>query len=209
MIDFLWRNLGKPDLTLHAGEITPAISPPEDMRDRIRKTIELGHARRIGHGVSIAWEDDVNGLLAKMRREGIAVEICLTSNASILGVSGDRHPFKLYRQAGVPVFLNTDDEGVSRTTMTLEWIRAVREQGVGYKDLKEMARNSLEYSFLRGPSLYENHDYRRLTVPFRDARKPAWKPDEAAQKSIAASEKIKVQLRFESALTEFETHFPS
>lgn len=209
MLDFLWKNLGRPNMTLHAGELTPAISPPEPMRDRIRKTIELGHARRIGHGDSIAWEDDVNSLLAKMKREGVAVEICLSSNATILGVTGDRHPFHLYRSAGVPVFLNTDDEGVSRSTMTQEWIRAIREQGVGYKDLKEMARNSIEYSFLPGRSLYENRDYRRLAAPFRDARRPSWTPNEAAKEMLAGSEKMKVQLRLERAITEFEDRFPS
>jgi adenosine deaminase len=106
------------------------------MRDRIRKTIELGHAQRIGHGVSIAWEDDATGLMRKMKREGIAVEICLTSNASILGVKGEDHPLRLYRANGVPVFLNTDDEGVSRTTLSLEWVKAVRDQRMGYRDLK-------------------------------------------------------------------------
>lgn len=208
MIDFLWQRLGKPNLSLHAGELTPAISPPEAMSDRIRKTIEVGHARRIGHGVSIAWEDDLEGLLAKMKCEGIAVEICLTSNASILGVFGDRHPFKLYRQAGVPVFLNTDDEGVSRSTMTLEWVRAVRDQGVGYQELKEMARNSLEYSFLPGRSLYENRDYKKLAPPFRDVRKLSWQPNAEAERRLTASEKARVQLRLERAFAQFEAKYP-
>jgi adenosine deaminase len=207
MIDFLWKNLGKPNLTLHGGELTSAISPPETMRDRIRKTIEVGHARRIGHGVSIAWEDDLEGLFAKMRREGIAVEICLSSNASILGVSGAQHPLKLYRQAGIPVFLNTDDEGVSRSTFTLEWIRGVREQGLGYKDLKEMARNSIEYSFLAGQSLYEGRSFGKLVGAFRDVRQAGWKPDAAAQKLLDASEKMRVQVRLERAFVEFESRY--
>lgn len=208
ILDFLWRNLGKPNLTLHAGELTPSISPPEAMTDRIRKTIEIGHARRIGHGVSIAWEENLDELLAKMKRDGIAVEICLSSNATILGVSGDRHPFRLYRQAGVPVFLNTDDEGVSRSTMTLEWVKAVREQGVDYKELKDLARNSIEYAFLPGRSLYEGRDYRRLAGPFRDARQPSWKPGEEAKRILAQSEKMRVQLRLERAFAEFEAKYP-
>jgi hypothetical protein len=207
MIDFLWRNLGRPNLTLHAGELTPAISPVEPMRERIRKTIEIGHARRIGHGVSIAWEDDAEGLMAKMRREGIAVEICLTSNASILGVSRDEHPLRLYRAHGVPVFLNTDDEGVSRSTMTLEWARAVREQGMGYGDLKEMARNSIEYSFLPGVSLYEDRNYERLRAPFKDCRKPGWSPSAEEKTMLKRSEKMEVELRLERAFAAFEDGF--
>ncbi len=207
-LDSLWSALGKPNLTLHAGELTAALSPPEAMSDRIRATIEKGHARRIGHGVSIAAEDDLDSLLAKMKREGIAVEICLSSNASILGVSGDRHPFRLYRAAGVPVFLNTDDEGVSRSTMTHEWMRAVREQGVSYLELKEMARNSLEYSFLPGRSLYEGRDYARLADPFRDARKADWKPGADAEAVLRTSEKMRVQLRLERAFASFESRYP-
>jgi len=207
MIDFLWRRLGKPNLTLHAGELTPAISPPEAMRDRIRKTIEIGHARRIGHGVSIAWEDDVEELLEKMRRDGIAVEICLTSNASILGVSRNQHPLRLYRSHGVPVFLNTDDEGVSRSTITLEYMRAVEEQGMNYSDLKEMARNSIEYSFLPGPSLFDNHNFHHLKAAFRKCRRPRWTPSSDAAKALKSSEKMQVQLRLERAFAAFEARF--
>src|SRR5688572_6576004 len=85
-----------------------------------RTSIETGHARRIGHGVSIAWEDDLPGLLKKMKADGVAVEVCPSSNASILGTEGDRHPSRLYRRAGVPVTLNTDDEGISRSNLTME-----------------------------------------------------------------------------------------
>jgi len=69
IIDFLWQRMGRPNITLHAGELTLEYSPVETMRSRIRKSIELGHARRIGHGVSIAWEDNLPELLAKMRKE--------------------------------------------------------------------------------------------------------------------------------------------
>jgi len=42
------------------------------------------------------------------------VEINITSNDLILGVSGKNHPLPIYRESGVPVALSTDDEGVSR-----------------------------------------------------------------------------------------------
>jgi len=37
-------------------------------------------------------EDDPIGLLQEMAKKNVLVEICLTSNDVILGVSGDRHP---------------------------------------------------------------------------------------------------------------------
>lgn len=177
------------------------------MRDRIRKTIELGHAQRIGHGVSIAWEDNAAGLMAKMKREGIAVEICLTSNAAILGVKGEDHPLRLYRAHGVPAFLNTDDEGVSRTTLSLEWVKAVREQEMGYLDLKEMARNSLEFSFLPGRSLFSKHRFSNCVPELKGCQDLNWKPSSRAKKLLAASEKMRVQLRLERELVRFESRF--
>ena len=208
MIDFLWHRLGKPNMSLHAGELTPSISPVETMRDRIRKTIDLGHAKRIGHGVDIAWEDDSEDLMAQMKRQGIAVEICLTSNYSILGVSKEQHPLHLYRSHGVPVFLNTDDEGVSRSTLTLEYIRGVREQGLGYLDLKEMSRASIEFSFLKGPSLYNGHDYRHLKSAFSSCRNGSWTPGAEARKALASSEKMRMELKLERAFASFEARFP-
>ncbi|HRI43697.1 MAG TPA: hypothetical protein PLL78_07305 [Fimbriimonadaceae bacterium] len=204
ILDFLWRRLGQPNVTLHAGELTLKYSPVEPMFDRIRKSIEIGHARRIGHGVSVAWEYDLPSLMREMKRRGVLVEVCLSSNESILGVSGWRHPVALYRRNGIPVNLNTDDEGVSRSNLTMEWVKAVRTHGFGYRDLKEMARNSLEFSFLTGSSLYLQRDYRRLRPGFEGCRRPDWTPTAAAERVLGGSEKMQVQLRLERAFAEFE-----
>ena len=48
LIDFLWKSFGHPNITLHAGELTLDISPLEAMQSRIRRSVEAGHARRIG-----------------------------------------------------------------------------------------------------------------------------------------------------------------
>jgi len=64
-----------------------------------------------------------------------------------LGVKGKRHPLGMYLKFGVPVALVTDDAGVARSTLTLEFRKAVEEQGVDYRPLKRMVQNSLEYSF--------------------------------------------------------------
>ena len=42
----------------------------------------------------------------------------------------------------------TDDEGVARSDLTNEYQRAVEEQGLTYRELKTISRNSIEYSFL-------------------------------------------------------------
>ena len=61
----------------------------------------------------------------------------------------------------MPVALATDDEGVARSDMTREYERAVLDQGLGYVQLKTMARAGLEHAFIEGASLWS--DGRRFT----------------------------------------------
>ncbi len=204
LLDFLWRRFEKPNVTLHAGELNHFVSPPEPMSRHIRASIELGHARRIGHGDSVAWENDLPGLLRRMREQRIAVEVCPSSAETILGAGGDRYPFQLYRRAGVPLTINTDDEGVSRSSITLEYLKAVRWWDLSYTDLKELARNSVEYSFLPGESLFDSHDYRRVRAPYRSLKARGWKLGDADRKALSSTDKGMVQARLERAIVEFE-----
>src|SRR5262249_28579305 len=122
--------------------------PPSDLSFHIRQAIEIAGARRIGHGVSVAFERDAEGLLAEMRARPVVVEISLTSNDLILGARGKEPPLPAYLAAGVPVVLSTDDAGVSRIDLTNEYFRAARDYGLSYRELKAIARNALRYSFL-------------------------------------------------------------
>ncbi len=159
MVDYAKKVYPKVHITLHAGELAPGLVPPDGLTFHIREAVDLGHAERIGHGVDIMHEKDPATLLKDMRDRHIAVEINLTSNDVILGVKGDQHPFPVYRRYGVPVMLSTDDEGVSRSQLTEEYQRALLTYNLTYKDLKEMVRNSLEYSFAPGQSYWINRSY--------------------------------------------------
>ncbi len=156
MIAFLKTRYPKVPLSLHAGELTLGLVPPRELSFHIRDAVEVAGARRIGHGIDISYETDAPALLKRMARDRVAVEINLTSNAVILGVKGKAHPLSLYREAGVPVVLSTDDEGVSRSDMTNEYSRAITEQHLRYTDLKQIVRDGLEYSFLPGASLWQD-----------------------------------------------------
>jgi hypothetical protein len=156
MLAYLHRHYPSALIALHAGELVLGLVPPEDLKDHIRKAVEVAEARRIGHGVDIMFEDDPRGLLAEMAERRVLVEVNLTSNDLILSVRGDRHPLRTYMRAGVPVALSTDDEGVERTDLTREYQRAVEEHRLDYADLKRISRDSLEYSFLPGASLWED-----------------------------------------------------
>jgi len=206
MLDFLHELYPKVHITLHAGELTLQIAPPEELF-HIRASIERGHAQRIGHGVDVMYEHDPAGLLRKMAKEKILVEICLTSNDSILGVSGARHPLPVYMRYGVPVALATDDAGVSRSTMTEEYRRAVETYGLTYPQLKKMARASLEYSFLTGQSLWANFDkLQKIGICAGGAGKAKNQSSGCAQ-LLSTSDKAKAQWQLEKAFADFESSF--
>jgi adenosine deaminase len=144
-----FRNLHPTvNVALHAGELAFGLVPPESLGTHIRQAINVGGAQRIGHGTDVMYDPDPAGLMRDMARRRIPVEISLSSSDLILGVRGDRHPIRGYLRAGVPVVIATDDEGVARSDLTNEYQRAVEEQGLNYAQLKEISRNSIEYSFL-------------------------------------------------------------
>jgi len=156
MIDHLYKTLGERNITLHAGELAMGLVRPRQLRSHIREAIEIGHAKRIGHGVDIAYETGGEELAKKMAAENIMVEINLTSNDVILGISGQDHPIVMYRDLEVPYALSTDDEGVSRIDLTHEYMRFKTSYDVPYLELKHISRNSLTYSFLPGQSLWDS-----------------------------------------------------
>src|SRR4029077_17088677 len=130
MLDYLHGVDPNVHIALHAGELAMGLVPPEGLRFHIRESIKRGHAERIGHGGSGMGGHVRPGLLKEMSQRKVLVEICLTSNAKILGVEGPNHPLPVYMKYGVPVALATDDEGVSRSDITHEYLRAVETYGL-------------------------------------------------------------------------------
>lgn len=148
MLDSLHSRFPRVPITLHAGELSMKVTGSATMRSHIRQSIEVGHARRIGHGVDVLHEDDPQSLLREMAQRHVLVEIGLSSNDAILGVRGPAHPLAAYLAHGVPTALVSDDEGVSASDLTHEYYRAVTDQHLDYRTIKAMARNSLEYAFV-------------------------------------------------------------
>lgn len=204
MLHFLRRIYPRARLSLHAGELAPGLVPPQGLTYHIRDSVLVAEANRIGHGVDVMHESDPYDLFKEMLTRNVLVEICLTSNDSILGVSGRNHPLATYLKYGVPVALATDDEGVSRSEISREYLRAIDDQGVNYLQLKRMARHSLEYSFIAGSSLWS--DEKRF-VPIAQCR-----ADLAAMRLRSAdcrlfienSEKAKLQWKLEEQFKQFE-----
>jgi adenosine deaminase/aminodeoxyfutalosine deaminase len=124
-------------LTAHAGET----EGPES----VWGALNIG-AERIGHGLSIVRDQDLQEVLAHKQ---IAVEACVTSNIRTGLCAGVReHPLKQYFEGGLMVTLNTDDPAMFQTSLCREYELAEQELGFSREHLRELARNSFEASFL-------------------------------------------------------------
>ncbi len=204
MIGFLSRLAPDVKIALHAGELVMGMVPPDNLRNHIRDAVLVAGAQRIGHAVDIGYEEGARELLQTMKAKGVAAEICLTSNDVILGVKGKDHPLPDYLAAGVPVVLASDDEGVSRIDLSNEYQRAARDYGLTYRQLKQLSRNSLSYSFLPGPSLWQAAT---IGIPARACKKDSpgtAKPSQPCSAFLATSERATRQWALESEFETFE-----
>ena len=124
-------------LTAHAGET----AGPES----VWGALNIG-AERIGHGLSIARDPELEEVLAHKQ---VAVEICVSSNLRT-GVCADvkQHPLRQLFDGGLMLTLNTDDPAMFQTTLCREYELAAQEFGLSPDHLRELARNSFEASFL-------------------------------------------------------------
>lgn len=125
-------------ITIHAGEAAGAES--------VRTAIELLRADRIGHGVRASEDLAVIDLV---RKRGVTLEMCPTSNIQTAAVKAiTRHPLRAFYQIGLPVTINTDDPSVSNTTLTDEYMVAVRGIGVTMPEIKQMILTGVRAAFL-------------------------------------------------------------
>jgi adenosine deaminase len=204
MLQFLRPLYPRARLTLHAGELASGLVPPDGLMFHIRESVMVARADRIGHGVDIMHETEPFELLKEMARRNVMVEICLSSNDLILGISGPRHPLATYLEYGVPVALATDDEGVSRSEISLEFLKAAEDHGLGYLQLKTMARNSLHYAFIVGESLWrDGRKFLPVAQCARDVEEMKLTSNSCRQ-FLAASEKGRLQWQLEQDFNAFE-----
>ena len=93
-----------------------------------------------------------------VRDYGTAIEMCPSSNIQTndfaepgCGVSGGhRYPLKEYMEHGITVTLNTDNPGISATTLSREYHRAalMTEKGLSRWQILKLVRNGFKAAFL-------------------------------------------------------------
>jgi aminodeoxyfutalosine deaminase len=131
--------------TAHAGE--------SEGPERIWEALENLGPHRIGHGTSAVRDPE---LVRRRARDGIYVEVCLTSNVQTGAVDDLRdHPLPLFLEAGVKVALCTDNPTVSSTTLSREYELAMELFGFGERDIVDLARMSGAGTFLGAGSNLE------------------------------------------------------
>ena len=194
MLQYLHSAYPKVHIALHAGELAQGMVTPEELSFHVRSSVETGgRASASDTAWMLCIEDRPNELLRELAQRNVMIEICLTSNATILGVQGERHPLRDYMRAGVPVALATDDEGVSRSDMTQEFLRGAIDQDLTYAELKIMVRTSLEHAFISGASLWS--DGRSFTPVRECAADVRWSRTitEPCQRFLDKNEKAKLE----------------
>jgi adenosine deaminase len=125
-------------ITIHAGEGYGSES--------IRQALDLGHARRIGHGTRL-FEDPA--LVEEVRTRGVPLEVCLTSNSQTRVVARrSEHPACGYLRAGIPVVLGTDNRLMSGVTLSDEYAHARDDLDLDAAELLAIARAGFRHAFL-------------------------------------------------------------
>lgn len=123
--------------TAHAGETTG----PES----IWAALNIG-AERLGHVLKAPLDRELIEVLSERQ---VPVEICMSSNVRTGCLSNLRqHPVKDLFDAGLLVTLNTDDPAMFHTSLTREYELAQDVFGFTDEHVRELARNSIEASFL-------------------------------------------------------------
>ena len=204
MFAYFHKKYPNVKMSLHAGELSLQTTAPEYMREHIDQAVNVAGASRIGHGVDIMSETNAIALLHEMAAKHILVEQCLTSNERVLGVKGKWHSLPVYLHYGVPVSLCTDDEGILRTNITQEYVKAVTRYKLSYMQIKDIARNAIAYSFLPGDNLWKNlNTYKPVDACKNDVLGSAT-PSTSCAAFLKQSEKAQMQWQLEAQFKTFE-----
>ena len=124
--------------TVHAGE---AYGP-----ESIHQAIHYVSANRIGHGTRLKEDGD---LLNYVNDHRIPLEMCITSNVQTKSVeSYEKHPIRFYFDYGLRVTINTDNRLISKTTLTDEYMKAIKFFNFSEEEIKVLIQNGFKSSFL-------------------------------------------------------------
>ena len=122
--------------TIHAGECGSV--------QCIKDAVEMG-AKRIGHGIAMMGNKEVQKLLASKR---IGVEMCPISNYQTKALQPEQtYPVREFVKAGVLATINTDNRTVSNTSITKEMEFLNEKFGISEEELYQCQMNAVDVAF--------------------------------------------------------------
>lgn len=122
--------------TIHAGECGSVQS--------ILDAADMG-AKRIGHGIAMMGNMEVQKILARKR---IGVEMCPISNYQTKALQGtDIYPIREFAKSGVLATINTDNRTVSNTSITKEMKFLNDRFGIMEEELYQYQMNAVDVAF--------------------------------------------------------------
>jgi adenosine deaminase len=135
-------------LTIHAGE---AFGLPS-----IWEALQLCGAERLGHGVRIVDDIEVDGAEPRLGRiahlvrdRRVPLELCPTSNVhSGAARSIEEHPIGLLSDLKFRVTVNTDNRLMSATSLSQELAQLVDAFGIGWDRIRRLTINAMKSAFL-------------------------------------------------------------
>lgn len=127
----------KLNITIHSGECGNA--------QNVITAIEMG-AKRIGHGLALANNDDLQD---KVLGLNTILEMCPTSNIQTNAVTNwGEYPIKEFMKKGISVCVNTDNRTVSGTSLTQEFHVLSENVDFNYSDMLETTINAVKFAFI-------------------------------------------------------------
>lgn len=135
------------NITIHAGET--------DEVSNIWEAAYILNADRIGHGLKLKNDPK---LLKRFADSGIALEMCPSSNFQIVGYKDytlpatlqlQDYPLKEYFMKNLVVTVNTDNRGISDTTLSNEYLKAAQMTpgGLSKWEILQIIRNGFKTAF--------------------------------------------------------------
>ena len=122
--------------TIHAGECGSV--------QCIKDAVEMG-TKRIGHGIAMMGNKEVQKLLASKR---IGVEMCPISNYQTKALQPEQiYPVREFAKVGVPVTINTDNRTVSNTSITREMEFLNERFGISDEEFYQYQMNAVDVAF--------------------------------------------------------------
>ena len=122
----------------HAGEEGPA--------EYIYEALDLLNIARIDHGNNCLTDPK---LVERLVEEKIGLTVCPLSNTALRNVDHiDNHPIKKMLDLGLKVTVNSDDPAYFGGYITQNYLACIEALDLSLEDVKQLVRNSFEYSFL-------------------------------------------------------------